>query len=287
MSDITFNFGTVGAPQSTPKKPGGSVGAIQRIAGLGLDSLELGWVRGVHVTEAACAEIKRTAEEYRVALSIHASYYINVNAEQSEWPSARQRLMEAAQFGHLAGATDIIFHPGSYFERPRQEVLPQVVERLQDCIKELRATNNPVTLRSEAMGKSALLGSLDDVLDIARAVPGVEPCLDFAHMHARAGNGTMNTYAEWMHVLEKYAEALGEAALQRMHIHLSGIEYTAKGERKHLPMQEADLDFQAILAALHASGCGGRILCESPGEDMEQDALRLQKKWRELASASA
>jgi deoxyribonuclease-4 len=37
-----FLFGTVGSPKSTPKKPGGSVGAILRLKELGLDALELG-----------------------------------------------------------------------------------------------------------------------------------------------------------------------------------------------------------------------------------------------------
>ena len=44
---LSFTFGTVGSPKSTPKKPGGSVGAITRIAELGLSALELGWVRSV------------------------------------------------------------------------------------------------------------------------------------------------------------------------------------------------------------------------------------------------
>lgn len=37
-----FRFGTVGSPLSTPKKPGGSVGAVHQIAELGLSALELG-----------------------------------------------------------------------------------------------------------------------------------------------------------------------------------------------------------------------------------------------------
>ena len=47
MSPLSFRFGTVGSPISTPKKPGGSVGAVMRLAELGLHSLELGWVRAV------------------------------------------------------------------------------------------------------------------------------------------------------------------------------------------------------------------------------------------------
>ncbi len=273
-----FRFGTVGAPLSRPKRPGGSVGAVLHSADLGLDALELGWVRSVRVSEKTCAAIRQAAEERGVALSVHAPYYINLNADAAEWPKSRQRLMDAAHYGHLAGATDIVFHPGSYFGRPPQEVLPQAIERLGACVEELRAAGNPVTLRPETMGKGAMLGSLEDTLAMSAALEGVEPCLDFAHLHARPGDGSMNTYEEWSRALEAYAESLGEAALKRLHIHLSGIRYGPKGEKEHLPLAEADLDLEAIFRALRAFGCSGRILCESPV--LEEDALKMRALWQ-------
>lgn len=280
MSPLSFRFGTVGSPISTPKKPGGSVGAVMRLAELDLHSLELGWVRAVRVTEETCASIKATGQEYDVSLSVHAPYFINLNADEEEWPKSRQRLMDAAHYGNLAGASDIVFHPGSYFERPAQEVLPLAIERLKGCIDELRSAGNPVTLRPETMGKSAMLGSLDDTLAMSQAIPGVIPCVDFAHLHARQGDGSMNTYAEWMRSLEAYARLLGEGALHNLHVHLSGIEYGPKGEKEHLKVEEADLDVRAILRALHDTGCRGRILCESPA--MEDDALLIRQMWLEV-----
>ena len=88
MSPLSFCFGTVGSPNSTPKKPGGSVGAVMRLAELGLYSLELGWVRAVRVTEETCAAIKVAAQEYGVSLSVHAPYFINLNADDEEWPKS-------------------------------------------------------------------------------------------------------------------------------------------------------------------------------------------------------
>ncbi len=49
MSPLSFRFGTVGSPKSTPKKPGGSVGAVIHLAEIGLLGFELGWVRSVRV----------------------------------------------------------------------------------------------------------------------------------------------------------------------------------------------------------------------------------------------
>jgi deoxyribonuclease-4 len=273
----SFRFGTVGSPISTPKKPGGSVGAILHLKELGLDALELGWVRSVRVTEETCAAIQTAAVEQDVAISVHAPYYINLNASDEEWINSRKRLMDSARYGQLAGATDIIFHPGSYFEKPPSVVLPVAIQRLEGCLQELRSQGITVTLRPETMGKSAMLGSLEDALAMANALPGVEPCIDFAHLHARPGNGTVNTLLEFSHILERYGNSLGEKSLSHLHIHLSGIEYGEKGEKKHLQLKEADLNLKDLFQALADFHCRGRILCESP--IMEDDAVYMKELW--------
>lgn len=281
MTDLSFSFGTVGSPKSTPKSPGGSVGGVIHSADLGLFSLELGWVRSVRVSEKTCALIKSTAEENDVLISVHAPYFINLNADDEEWPKSRKRLMDAAHFGNLAGATDIVFHPGSYFEHPPEEVLPIAIERLQNCVDELRAANNDVIMRPETMGKSAMLGSLEDTLKMSQEIDGVQPCFDVAHLFARSGDGTVNTYDHWSQALEDYASVLGNDSLKNLHIHISGIQYGEKGEKEHLPLDESELDYEAFLKALNEFNCQGRILCESP--ILEEDALKCKQAWCEIS----
>ena len=278
---LSFKFGTVGSPSGTPKKPGGTIGAIGFSKSIGLDALELGWVQSVRISEETCAAIRLTATEAQVSLSVHAPYYINLNADEEEWPKSRKRLMDAAHYGNLAGATDIIFHPGSYFERPPAEVLKLALPRLRGCVDELRKAGNPVHLRPETMGKSAMLGSFEDTLEMAKAMPQVVPCIDFAHLHARPGDGSVNSLAEWKKILSAYRDALGKDALKQLHIHLSGIEYGPKGEKNHLALAESDLKLKQLLEALAEFGCAGRILCESP--IMEEDALKMKKMWMKVS----
>jgi deoxyribonuclease IV len=278
---LSFRFGTVGSPLATPKKPGGSVGAIEFMRSIGLDALELGWVQSVRVTEATCTAIKAQAKDHKISLSVHAPYFINLNATAEEWTKSRKRLMDAAHYGNLAGATDIIFHPGSYFGGDRREVMAVAIPRLQGCVEELRKAGNPVRIRPETMGKSAMIGSLEDTLEMSKAIEGVEPCIDFAHLHARPGDGTMNTYEEWCSLLKGYQKTLGKRALKRMHIHLSGIEYGPKGEKNHLELAKCDLKLNALFEALRDFGCGGRILGESP--IMEEDALNMKKAWMDVS----
>jgi deoxyribonuclease-4 len=278
---LSFSFGTVGSPIGTPKKPGGSVGAIEFSKSLGLRAFELGWVQSVRVSEETCALIKQAGKEQDVALSVHASYFFNLNATEEEWPKSRKRLMDAAHYGNLAGATDIIFHPGSYFGNPPAEVLKVAIPRLKEFMDELRKAKNPVILRPETMGKSAMLGSLEDTLAMSKAIKGVLPCIDFAHLHARPGDGTLNTVKEWSGILETYQKALGKEALKRLHIHLSGIEYGPKGEKKHLALAESDLKLNDLFKVLKDFGCAGRILGESP--IMEEDSLNMKKAWMKIS----
>jgi len=273
-------FGTVGAPSSTPKKPGGSPGAIARIKELKLGALELAWVQSVSATDATCAAIKTAAEEHDVALSVHAPYFINLNADSKQWPASRERLMKAARAGFKAGATDIVFHPGTYFGQPPEKVYPVARERLADVVAELRADGNTVTLRPETMGKSAMFGTLEETLQLSRDVEGVLPCIDFAHLHARRGDGSFNSYTEFTDALKLVEAGLGQRGIRHIHIHMSGIEYGAKGERNHLMLKEADIKYRDLLRALMDISAAGRVLCESP--DQEVDAVLMQKAYQRL-----
>ncbi len=280
MSQLSFRFGTVGTPKNKPKNPGGSVGGIHYLHDLGLRAMELGWVRSVRVSDTTAEKIKEAGIEQDVALSVHAPYYINLNADEDEWPKSRKRLMDASRAGYISGATDIVFHPGSYFKQPPADVLKTIMPRLENCVCELRVEENPVMLRPETMGKGAMLGSLEDTLEMSK-IAGVEPCLDFAHLHARPGDGSMNSTREWIEVLETYLKALGADSIKRLHCHISGIEYTEKGEQNHLIISESDFNLEALFQALLEVKAGGRILCESP--TLEEDALFVQQAWQEFS----
>jgi deoxyribonuclease-4 len=62
-----------------------------------------------------------------------------------------------------------------------------------------------------------------------------------------------------------------------MHIHISGIAYSAKGEIKHLILNESDFRYEEWIQALKDYGVEGRVICESP--NLEQDALTLKKLY--------
>jgi deoxyribonuclease-4 len=270
-------FGTAGVPSSSPK-PDSRTG-IGRIRELGLDCMELAWVRRVSMGEKTAAKVRQKAEECRVALSVHAPYYINLNsAEADKVEASRRRILKAARAGWLCGARNIVFHAAFYHDDPPEVVYERVKEHLVELSKELRAEGNDTVLRPETTGKQSQFGTLEELLALSREVEGVAPCVDFAHLHARTGAN--NSYEELVAVLGSIEKELGRVGLEDMHIHLSGIEYGPKGERKHLMLAEADMRYMEVLRALKDLSVKGLLICESPYQEV--DALILQEAYRQL-----
>lgn len=281
---MSLRFGTVGAPQGTPQT--GTTAAIEYIRALGLNAFEIAWVRSVSARDESCLAMREAAREQDVTLSVHAPYFINLNSQTAEKMKASDaRLLAAARKGYLAGARDIVFHPGSYHGQPPEQVYQRVREKLTELIGILRGEGVEVILRPETMGKGAMFGTLEEVVRLSKEVEGVAPCIDIAHLHARTGDGRFNSYDEFAGMFRLVRDELGEEALHHMHFHISGIEYSPAGERNHLMLEESDLNWRDFLQACADFGVEGVIVTESPTQ--EDDALLLQSAYREIAAGAA
>jgi deoxyribonuclease IV len=277
-----IRFGTVGSPQTAPVS--GTPAAIEHSRLLGLDHLEIAWVRSVRVSDETCATIKATAEQHNLTLSIHAPYYINLNSQTDElMRKSDERLLAAARKGFLAGASSIVFHPGSYHNQPLDQVYARAKEKLLELRARLDDDGVSVVLRPETMGKVAMFGSLEEVLRLSHDIPGVLPCIDFAHLHARTG--AMNSYEEFTAILQAVEDSLGREGLDNFHAHMSGIAYNDRGERHHLPLNEADMRYRELLQALIDFDVKGTIAVEAPDPFHVADALTIQATYRRLREA--
>ncbi|MBE2271831.1 MAG: TIM barrel protein [Anaerolinea sp.] len=279
-----LRFGTVGSPQTA--RESGTPAAIAHMRELGLAHLEIAWTQSVRVSDETCALIKAASEKHGITLSVHAPYFINLNSQTEELMSKSDaRLLAAARAGFKAGAYDIVFHPGSYHSQPPEQVYERAKAKLIELTTILREEGTKVTLRPETMGKGAMFGTLDETIQLARDIPGVLPCIDWAHLHARTGDGSFNSYDEFADALTRVRDGLGEDGLQKMHFHLSAIAYTAKGEKEHVPLNEGDLRYRELLQAFIDFGVGGTVGVEAPLPFHTADALTLQATYRRLLKA--
>lgn len=280
---MDIKFGTAGVPFSS--KESSTEAGIIRVRELGMEAMEVEFVQGVRMKEEKAHRTGAVAERERIALSCHAPYYINLNsAEADKVTASKSRILQTARIGKILGAKSIIFHPAFYGGDTSDTVLAKVVTELLEVREELDKEGNDVILRPETTGKPSQFGDLKETIAIAREVPGVLPCIDFSHLHARI-NGENNSYDEFCRILELTAEGLGDQWTKSAHFHISGIEYGPKGEKRHLVLQAADLRYKEILKALLSFGIKGTVICESP--NLEEDALILQETYRALQGEKA
>ncbi len=271
-------FGTAGVPLSTQPPPTTASG-IERIAELGLGCMEIEFVRGVKMGEAGASLVAETASRRGIKLSAHAPYYINFNAREPEKIQASQeRLLQTARIASLCGADSVVFHIGYYLGDPAGKVYDTVKKYLAETLEQLKRENNQITIRPEILGKHSEFGTMKEVFALCTELEGLAICMDFAHWHARTGK--FNSYSEFASILSQIEQRLGRAALDDMHIHVSGIHYGAKGEIKHLELKESDLKYVELLQALRDHQAKGIVICESP--NLEEDALLLLQEYNNL-----
>jgi len=270
-------FGTAGTPRSTRNQT--TIDGIERIAELGLDCMELEFVRGVRMGEGSARLVADVATREGVRLSAHAPYFINLNAHEPEKIRASQgRILQAARIAAICGAKSVTFHAAFYLGDPPEKTYKTVKKYLGEILNQLGQENIRVRLSPEVTGKASQFGTIDELLSLSAELKGVAPCIDFAHWHARTGK--FNSYPEFTSILGQVEERLGRAALDDMHIHVSGIKYGGKGEISHLDLGESDLRYVELLTALKDYGVKGIVICESP--NLEEDAMLLQATYNSL-----
>jgi deoxyribonuclease-4 len=264
-------FGTAGVPLSA--FPSSTLAGIQKIAQMGLECLEIEFVKGVKMGTDLAQKIKEKAKALNVALSVHAPYYVNLNsAEEGKRLASQERILSSARMAEICGAKSVVFHAGYYGRVGPEKAFQTIKAGLKEIVSILRSDRTPVILRPETLGKRTQFGSLEDILYLCREVDGILPCIDFCHIHAREGKA--NSYSEFHRILKKIEKKLGSKAIKNMHIHISGVDYNDKGEKKHLDLKDSDFRFDEWIQALKDFGVEGTIICESP--NLEQDAMMLK-----------
>ncbi len=271
---------TPGIPYST-KKPKSSLHALERIAALGLDGMELEYVQGVRVDYATMQQLGTKARELGLVLTAHAPYYINLfSPEKPKVDKSYQYILDTARALDAAGGFSVVFHAAFYLQQPPSRVYGVVKDHLKHIADIAHKEALKVDIRPELMGKPTQFGTLEEILDICAEIgPPIKPCIDFAHLHARTGR--FNTYEEFARVFEKVKEKLGEDALQDMHIHYSGIQYSAKGEQKHLILRLSDARYREFCRALIDYNVKGALVIESP--NIEGDTLLFKLTYNAMS----
>lgn len=273
-----LHFLTPGLPLASENK--GYKKGLAIISDMDLDGLEVEFVHGVRMNEANQNLVKTFSQEEGKMVTCHGPYYINLNSDEPEKIDASVvRILETARMGQAIGAYSITFHAAFYMKKSPEEVYNTVYKSMEKICSTLESENNTIWVRPETTGKGTQWGTLEEIVELSKNFKQVLPCIDFAHIHAR-NNGIYNTYDEFSKMLEFVGKELGQETLHNMHMHLAGIEYSVKGEKNHLILEESDMNYKEFLKALKAFDVKGVLVCESP--NIEGDTKLLKDYYLSL-----
>ena len=244
--------------------------AIETILERGYTACEIDFESGFWMDYPFAERLGELAREHDVALSVHAplfGFMGHLEASGRKFTSAVGALDRSAGIVAASGAELVVFHPGFFLGRTREDTLDAVVEQLGTLRERLQAKGRAVPFGIEVMGRVRDLGSVDDVVEISRRVDWVRPVLDFAHMHATSDGAFLEA--------EPFGEALARAdgVLQAgapFHIHFSDIAFANRNETKHLPYGEGTLRAEPLRDALASFERPATVISESPDEESSQ-----------------
>src|SRR3989338_1424033 len=270
-------FGTAGIPHSS--NPRTTLDGIKHVSNLGLGAMELEFVRNINISEEKAPNVKKAAQDNNIVLTCHAPYYINLNSlEKEKIKASIGRILNSARILSLCNGWSVCFHSGFYMGQEPKKVYDAVKSSLKEIISTLKNEGIKIWIRPETTGKETQFGNMDEILQLSSEIDNVMPCVDFAHFHART-NGKYNTYEEFSSILSSIEKKLGRKGLENMQIHITGIEYGPKGEKKHLTLEEADLRYKELAKSLKDFNAKGVVISESP--NIEEDAMLMQKTYKE------
>lgn len=245
---------------------------------MNLDGMELEFVHGVRMSDDNRIFVKEMAKNF--VITAHGPFYINLNSKEEEKIEASvQRIIDTAAVAAQAGAFSITYHAAFYMGGDKKTVFEQVKTQTKRIIDILENEKIKVWVRPETTGKATQWGDIDEIINLSKEFEQVLPCVDFSHLHARSA-GEYNTYDEFSKVLEKMGNNIGQYALENFHGHLAGIEYTAKGEKQHLNLENSDMNYKDLIKVMKEFGVKGALVCESP--NIEDDCKLLKNYYESL-----
>lgn len=249
------------------------------VKNLGLDCFEYSFGRGVNLTDNRAYEIGKAFGNENLEISVHAPYYINfANIDDEQAEKSYAYVIKSAEKVKIMGGSRVVFHPASQGKMTRDDAVNLTETRLKILCDKIYSLNmENLYYCPETMGKLGQIGDIKEITRFCKIDKIFVPTVDFGHVNAREF-GSLKTTKDYLDRLEYMISELGEEKMQRLHIHFSKIEYTAKGEVRHLTFADNVFgpNFEPLAEALKSLKLQPYIICESAGTQ-DIDALTMKK----------
>ena len=238
----------------------------------GLDCFEYSFGRGVRMTEQKALSIGEAFQNEGIEISVHAPYFINfANPDEEMVAKSYGYVLDSAKICKLMGGKRIVFHPSTQGKMNRFEAVDLTIKRLE-TLREYIYLNDlqDMIFCPETMGKQAQIGTVEEITEFCKIDPVFVPCIDFGHINARE-QGSLKTQEDYQSRLEYMIAHLDYDKMKHFHMHFSKIQYSAKGEVKHLTFADEVYgpEFLPLAKALKALKLEPYIVSESDGTQAE------------------
>ena len=279
-----IKFGPAGADASYTSKKGKTKDLPKYLSDIGLDALEISFGRGIILGDALCSVIKEEAEKNNIEISIHAPYYINfANLNEEMVQKSFGYVINSLKKLRLMGGKRLVFHTGSNGKLSREEayqIAYKNLERLKDMIYEEGLEDMYVC--PETMGKYTQIGNTTEVVNFCKIDKIFKPTLDFGHLNCLK-QGALKTKEDFINELKIVIDGLGYERAKNLHIHFSKIEYSSKGEVKHVDYGDEGYgpNIEPLFEALNELKLYPVIICESKNNRIE-DSLTYKKIYEKM-----
>ena len=249
------------------------------VKNLGLDCFEYSFGRGVNLSDKKATELAAAFRECGVEISVHAPYYINLaNPDDEMAEKSIGYIIDSAKKALLLGGNRVVFHPASQGKAAREEAIKLTDERFYTLCERIYKENlQGVIFCPETMGKIAQIGTVEEITRFCKTDKVFTPCVDFGHVNARE-QGCLKTEEDYERLLSYMIDGLGFERMKNFHVHFSKIEYSERGEIRHLTFEDTVYgpEFSPLSDALKKLGLEPYIVCESAGTQ-DVDALCMRK----------
>lgn len=244
----------------------------------GLNAYEYSFGRMFNMSHETAKKLGDEAQKNGVLVSVHAPYYINLaNPSDEAFLKTINYILTSLSYLSDFGGMQCVFHPGSCGDETRDVAFNRALFRMDRLLESVYASGyGNKYICPETMGKSQQLGSVKEIVELCKFDKCLIPTLDFGHINAVTG-GTLKTEDDYRRILDFVYEQLGEFKTKNLHIHFSKIQYTAKGEVKHLTLDDTQYgpEFEPLAVVIKEMGLEPTIICESK-EMMMEDAIKLK-----------
>ncbi len=248
------------------------------VKNMGLDAFEYSFGRGVNMSDAKALELGVAFKNAGVEISVHAPYYINLATPETEKAeNSFNYITDSAEKVKLLGGKRVIFHPASQGKADRNFAVALALDRiktLRDRIYEKGLDG--LRFCPETMGKLGQIGTIEEITEFCKVDKIYIPTVDFGHVNARE-NGSLKTEKDYLDRLNYMIDNLGLEKMKNFHIHFSKIEYTQKGEVKHLTFEDTVYgpEFYPLACALKRLSLEPVVICESAGtQDIDAKTMK-------------